>query len=476
MGDFDKTVPRVSLIVTAKNLESYIDAALWSARRQSLREIEILVIDDGSTDRTPVIIAEHAAGDHRIRVLEGPGRGPAAARNTGIQAAGGEWIAVLDGDDIMHPKRLELLLIAAVAEDADILADNQILFFEDGSPCSFLLEGETWQHRRRIELGDYIRANIMFENGAPLGYLKPLIRRARLGDGEMLYDESLRIGEDYDLVARLLRAGARFTYVPGAFYFYRRHQHSISFRIGTADIASLLVAANRFHAKLFATPEWSAASQARRDALIRAGQFSRCVDSLKSRAFAAAVLNLLRHPGIWALLADAARDGIGRRLRARRDHREPVETPATRPKRFALLNASPGQWPAALIAYLQTAGWQGNVIRCPVTNARLTADFAVPALLDLVQSRDVDLVFYEDDRLRDWLPYLLSPAARLVRIIGQAETDTADGRSLPQGDQTLGDQTRADQTPDDQTGLPITLTAADIADPQALAQQLAQVA
>lgn len=460
MEDFDKMAPRVSLIVTAKNLEHYIDAALWSARQQSLREIEILVIDDGSTDRTRAIIAEHAAQDHRIQVLEGPGRGPAAARNIGIGAARGDWIAILDGDDIMHPRRLELLLIAAVAEDADILADNQILFFEDGSPSRFLLEGEEWQRRRRIELGAYVQANTMFSSGAQLGYLKPLFRRAMLGGDCISYDESLRIGEDYDLVARLLWAGATFAYVPGAFYFYRRHRSSISFRLQTADIASLLAAANRFHAKLFAMPELSAVSEARRGALIRAGQFSRCVDSLKSRRFGTATLDLLLHPAIWPLMADATRDGISRRLRARADRKALPETTTAKPRRFALLSGSLGIRPAALINYLQAAGWQGEIINCAPAGGKLTADTASPALLDLVQNRGVDLVFYEDERLGDWLPYLLSPAARLVRIVGQSD--------LPANLQPVAR--------DDTTQQQITLTAADIANPQALAEQLAQVA
>jgi succinoglycan biosynthesis protein ExoO len=460
MDEFDKTAPRVSLIVTAKDLERYIDAALWSARQQSLRDIEILVIDDGSADRTRAIIAEHAAEDPRIRILEGPGRGPAAARNIGIRAARGEWLAVLDGDDIMHPKRLELLLIAAVAEDADILADNQILFFEDGSRGGFLLQGQEWQGRRRIELGDYVRANTMFSNGAQLGYLKPLFRRAVLGSGNIIYDESLRIGEDYDLVARLLWAGAAFVYVPGAFYFYRRHQSSISFRLRTADIASLLAAANRFHAKLFATPELSAASETRRNALIRAGQFSRCVDSLKARSYGAAALNLLLHPGIWPLLTAAARDGVRRRLRARADRKTPIEAQTAKTRRFALLSGSLGIRPAALIDYLQSAGWQGEVINCAPAGGRLTADAVSPALLELVQNRGVDLVFYEDERLSDWLPYLLSPAARLARIVGQSD-QPAGPRPVRQ---------------DDCARQQITLTAADIANPRVLAEHLAQVA
>lgn len=450
--------PRVSLIITAKNLERYIDAALWSARRQTLREIEILVIDDGSVDGTCARIIEHAADDARIRVLEGPGRGPAAARNIGLRAAQGDWIAILDGDDIMHPRRLELLLIAAVAEDADILADNQILFFEDGSPSTFLLEGEAWQRRRYIALGEYIRANIMFSNGAPLGYLKPLIRRNLLGDGGVFYDESLRIGEDYDLVARLLHAGAAFAYVPGAFYFYRRHQRSISHRLGTADIASLLAAANRFHPKLFSVPEWRAASEERRAALIRVGRFSRCVDSLKARSFGAAAVNLALHPAIWPLLFNAARGGIERRLRERAKARQPQAAENLLRKRFALLLDGAMPRPGALVGHLEALGWQGKVIAGVTPHGRLTADFVSPVLLELVQARDSQLVFYDDARLRDLLPYLLSPDARLVHIL--AQTGASPGELQPV----------------EEALAPLQISLTDLADPESLARRLAQVA
>lgn len=473
-GDFGNGAPRLSLIVTSKNLESYIDAALWSARRQSLRRIEIIVIDDGSTDGTRRRIARHMQEDARLILLDGPGRGPAAARNLGIQAARGDWIAILDGDDIMHPRRLELLLAEALACNADILADNQILFFEDGSPSAFLLEGDEWKERRQIELGDYIRANIMFESNAPLGYLKPLFRRRLFEDAAARYDESLRIGEDYDLVARLLWDGARFAYVPGAFYFYRRHRHSISFRLGSAEIASLIAAADRFHARLSDAPQLRAVSQRRRDALVRIGHFTRCVERLKSRAFAAAALDLFRYPSIWPLLRDAAKDGLGRRLRERLKKSLPMQattSPATtgqatalpeaaaRPaKSFVLLTRGKVP-PAALLASLEQGGWRGRVVDCAAIAPTLTAGFIGPELLAMTMARDARLVLYDDAQLLDLAPYLLSPDARLARIDMQSDrpAEAPEPLSAPQPAET------AQQ---------IVLTAADLANPQALARRL----
>ncbi|HVJ42083.1 MAG TPA: glycosyltransferase [Dongiaceae bacterium] len=464
-GDFGAAGPRISLIVTSKNLENYIDAALWSARCQSLRHIEVIIVDDGSTDDTRPRIARHVKEDARLTLLDGPGRGPAAARNLGLRAARGEWIAILDGDDIMHPRRLELLLAEAVAQQADILADNQILFFEDGSPSQFLVEGDDWKSRRRIALGDYIRANIMYENGAPLGYLKPLFRRSLFSDSRSHYDESLRIGEDYDLVARLLRNGAKFSYVPGAFYFYRRHQRSISFRLGSADIASLVIAADRFHAELSDAPDLRAVSQRRRDALIRVGHFTRCVERLKAGALVPALLDLARHPSIWPLLLDAARDGLGRRLRARRKPASSAKAadgpPKLTDKTYALLTADKSS-PAALTISLERAGWQGRVVTCAGFARELAVDVVAPELLDMALAKGVHLVLYDDDRLIDLLPYLLSPEARLARIVMQG----SEAPSRPH---------RLSLSPLAETPTQIILTAADLANPQALARQLAQV-
>jgi len=410
--------PRVSIIVACRDVGSYIDAALWSARRQSLSDIEIIVIDDGSTDDTRQKIDQHAAEDPRLRVLDGPGRGPAAARNIGLKAARGQWIAVLDGDDIMHPRRLDLLLASSVASESDILADNQILFFEDGSASHFLLEGEDWQRPRPIDLALYIRANTMFAKGPALGYLKPLIRAALLGEGRCLYDESLRIGEDYDLIARLMLAKARFNYLPGAYYFYRRHQASISFRLGGAEIATLIAAADRFQQTLPSQEATLlAASRSRRRGLMKAAHFAHCVDRLKARAILAAATDLVLHPGILPLLIDATRGGLTRRLQAKPKAGVSAASPATR--RFALLTTGNPATSAPVVTYLEQAGWQGRVYPCPESLRHLATEEVSPLLLELATARNSRLVLYDDPALVDCLPYLLSPAATSALVSQQ---------------------------------------------------------
>ncbi len=96
--------PLISCIVPVFNGERYLREALDSIFAQTYRPLEILVADDGSTDRTPYIAA---AFGNRLRYLRQDNQGPAAARNLGIRAATGEFIAFLDADDVWHPEKLE---------------------------------------------------------------------------------------------------------------------------------------------------------------------------------------------------------------------------------------------------------------------------------------------------------------------------------------------------------------------------------
>lgn len=102
-----RMTPVVSFVVPARNEERYIRRAVRSAQRQSVRDLEILVVDDGSTDRTPFIIRALAANDPRIRLLHNPGSGFVAAQNAGLAAARAPLVARLDADDISLPSRVE---------------------------------------------------------------------------------------------------------------------------------------------------------------------------------------------------------------------------------------------------------------------------------------------------------------------------------------------------------------------------------
>ena len=101
--------PLVSVIVPAFNAAAYLGAALDSVRAQTVRDLEIIVIDDGSSDDTAAIARMHASEDPRVRVLprEKPSGRPASARNAGLRVARGKYIALLDADDTCIPTRLE---------------------------------------------------------------------------------------------------------------------------------------------------------------------------------------------------------------------------------------------------------------------------------------------------------------------------------------------------------------------------------
>ena len=101
------TAPVVSVVVAAFNASRWIGMSLASALAQTLREIEIIVVDDGSADDTPEVVAEFAKRDSRIRLIRQENAGVGAARNTGIRAARGEFIATLDADDLWNPTKLE---------------------------------------------------------------------------------------------------------------------------------------------------------------------------------------------------------------------------------------------------------------------------------------------------------------------------------------------------------------------------------
>ena len=116
-------MPLVSVIVPVYNAERHIGECLRTIRDQTLTDFELLLVDDGSTDSTPSILAEFAAGEPRARVLKGPGRGTAgAARNAGIAEATGDYLAFLDADDYFLPTMLEELHAKAVEDDADVVA------------------------------------------------------------------------------------------------------------------------------------------------------------------------------------------------------------------------------------------------------------------------------------------------------------------------------------------------------------------
>jgi succinoglycan biosynthesis protein ExoO len=321
--------PLVSVLMVARDAAAHIDAAIRSARRQTLAQIEIVVVDDRSQDGTAAIIARHAAEDPRVIPVRGHGKGLSAVRNLSIAAAAAPFGAVLDADDILHPRHVEQLFDLATRTGAELAAANMLSFSAEEPPALFAA-GADWQRERMIGHGDFLASGrIDRQARLQLGYLKPLLRLDALRSKALTYDLRLRIGEDWDLVERALASGLRYAFRPEPTYFYRRHPGSTSFRWKAADLAAL-IQAERDRIGGGSAP--SALAQARRERLASledALAHLDAVDHLKARRVLHALPPLLRRPRAIGLLGHSAREGLGHRLKGvRRQGLSPQPLPA----------------------------------------------------------------------------------------------------------------------------------------------------
>lgn len=213
---------KISVLLPAYNAQDFIAKAIKSALSQTLPPLEILVIDDCSNDGTAhmVRVLAEKEGGKAIRLLKTEkNSGPAHARNIGLAAAKGEWIAILDADDFMAPDRLERLAACAIDSGADIIADNVCYYYASAEEVSQPLfhQGGTFKD---ITLMDFFKSARPDNGESDYGLLKPMIRRDFLRAHNIRYPEHSRHGEDFLFIAELLLSGAHYVLSPEVGYFY----------------------------------------------------------------------------------------------------------------------------------------------------------------------------------------------------------------------------------------------------------------
>jgi len=212
----------VSVIVPAFNVVECIGRVIDSVLNQSLRDLEVIIVDDCSTDSTVEYVKQRAAQDTRIRLLRNDiNRGPAAARNRGIAAARGEWIAVVDADDACHHERLATLCAVATSNKADLIADNLQLYDAVAQRVTAVaLEDMAADEVIIVDTKKYLNNCITARSKFDFGQLKGMMRKSFLTRHELWYPEAVRHGEDFILYAKMLLAGARFTLVGSPYYLF----------------------------------------------------------------------------------------------------------------------------------------------------------------------------------------------------------------------------------------------------------------
>ena len=144
----------ISVVVPVYNVEHYLKKCVDSICHQTYRNLEIILVDDGSTDCSGSLCAEFATSDSRIRVIHKSNGGLSDARNAGMELASGEWWMFVDSDDYIAPDTAETLLLAAVENHCEIAVCNMMRIYEDGKQEPFycpVTEPTIWAGEQRFE-------------------------------------------------------------------------------------------------------------------------------------------------------------------------------------------------------------------------------------------------------------------------------------------------------------------------------------
>ena len=226
-------MPVISVIIAAFNSERTIQETVESVLNQTFSDLELIVIDDGSTDSTLEVLSR--IEDPRLKVFSYPNAGVAASRNRGIARASGEYVAFLDHDDLWTPDKLEAQLRALQENPQAGVAYSLVHCIDEAG--RFLHPGS------RITASGDVYARLLVTDFLDT-VSNPLIRKEAL-DQVGGFDESFASADDWDV---LLRLAARYPFacVPAVQVLYREHPDSLSFDVSRMEAAALGVCERAF--------------------------------------------------------------------------------------------------------------------------------------------------------------------------------------------------------------------------------------
>lgn len=221
----------VSVIVPVYNVEQYLERCVESIRNQTLKEIEIILVDDGSPDECPRLCDEYAELDERIKVIHKKNGGLSSARNAGIQNSRGKYIGFIDSDDYIESNMYEKLYEAAESNNVDmVMADcwkvtNQKKILKTCEIRSGLYNNEDLEKEIYPKL--IMRNSIEF--GPILSVWNCLYKREILQENKLFFDEEILWSEDCIFSALCVYSISSFLYLKGEpLYNYMYNPQSIS--------------------------------------------------------------------------------------------------------------------------------------------------------------------------------------------------------------------------------------------------------
>lgn len=211
----------ISVVVAVYNIEDYICECVDSIINQTIQPEEIILVDDGSTDRSSALCDEYAEKNTNIRVIHQKNAGLSAARNTGIEHAQGVWVYFVDGDDILAPDVIESFLAVLTAHEGDVeFIQGRMTWFVDGSnnfkPDEVYIP-DGWTYFAKSQL---VMARMLEEKGAFRMGIRGLYRRNFLIQNDLMFVPGL-YSEDQEWTPRLFSLDVKMGSNENPGYLYR---------------------------------------------------------------------------------------------------------------------------------------------------------------------------------------------------------------------------------------------------------------
>ncbi|WP_275789056.1 glycosyltransferase family 2 protein [Pararhizobium gei] len=286
--------PQASFILAAFKAQDTIGRAIDSALAQVGVDIEVIVVDDCSPDGTAAAVAAYT--DPRVRLIRlDRNRGPGGARNAGLEAAQGDWIIILDSDDMVAPDRAARMIARAKQANAQIVVDNIDVVMLEGTVRRMFDETRLAQ-LKTLTLPAFIDSNVLFRSEHNYGYMKPVFERRFLTKHGLRFDETLPIGEDYLLLASALAKGGICAVEPSAGYTYYIRSGSISRVLKLHHVEAMLAADETFVRDNSLDAASQAAQERRQRSLEDARAFVLLVDHIKARSLSGVVRTAMKNP------------------------------------------------------------------------------------------------------------------------------------------------------------------------------------
>lgn len=216
----------VSVIIPAYNSAATLPQAIESVLQQDLRNFELLIVDDGSTDATAEV-AQQFSNDPRVTCIPVPeNKGKPHAMNLGVRVAHGRWIAVLDADDWYAPDRLSTLVATGERANVQLVADNQYVY-DEGAAQIVRTAFQATTDCKRLDKPEFVAGCDPYAE-FDLGMLKPMVRTDFVRQANLQYRERARLSEDFLYLLEFFAAGGEGWLISRPLYYWRQAFGSLS--------------------------------------------------------------------------------------------------------------------------------------------------------------------------------------------------------------------------------------------------------